>query len=190
MPSAARRFKANRKIENQQCIWCGAALQLGADAALCEACETPHHAHCWDEKGGCAKLSCANAPLRRMEPPAAAQVAKADPDQKCPRCGRRCRPEAEVCPYCKIVLSPDGLYHGPKTRAPGALASVIWGSISLLFCGIIFGPVAISQANSAQSLIESDPTLEGQGLATAGRVLGILGIVFWAIYIFFQLAST
>ena len=30
MSSAARRLKANRKIENQQCTWCGAGLQLGA----------------------------------------------------------------------------------------------------------------------------------------------------------------
>ena len=36
----------------------------------------------------------------------------------------------------------------------------------------------------------TDPTLEGEGLATAGRVLGILGIVFWAIYLFVRLGSS
>jgi hypothetical protein len=70
---------------------------------------------------------------------------------------------------------------GPKTNAPGAVASLVMGIVGLFLCGIILGPLAISKANSAKSLMQSDPTLGGEGLATAGKVLGIIAIVGWAI---------
>jgi hypothetical protein len=42
---------------------------------------------------------------------------------------------------------------------------------------VIFGPIAISKANAAKAAIKMDPTLGGEGLATAGMVLGIIDIV-------------
>jgi len=82
-----------------------------------------------------------------------------------------------ICPGCRAITSPDGLYHGPKINAPGAVSSLVLGIIGIVFCGVIFGTIAIVQANSANRSINSDPMYGGKGMATAGLVLGIVGIL-------------
>src|SRR5256885_831047 len=66
---AARTLKANLKLEGKPCGWCQATLALGDDAAVCTACETPHHRGCWDTRAGCSTQGCASAPLRRLDAP-------------------------------------------------------------------------------------------------------------------------
>ena len=62
-----KRLKANKVIEGKECGWCGQALTLGADVALCDACQAVHHAKCWDGRRGCSGSECENAPLREIE---------------------------------------------------------------------------------------------------------------------------
>jgi hypothetical protein len=95
----------------------------------------------------------------------------------------------QICLSCRAITTPDGIYHGPKTNAPGAVASLVMSIIGLFLCGIILGPLAISKANSAKSAIQMDPTLGGEGLATAGKVIGIIAIVFWAIAVVIRLGG-
>jgi hypothetical protein len=57
----------------------------------------------------------------------------------------------------------------PVNNNDGAYA-LVFGILSLLCCGVIFGPLAISKGSKA-----------GDGLGTAGMILGILGLVFWGI---------
>jgi hypothetical protein len=186
---SVRKFKANPKVAGQPCGWCQAQLMLGDDAAVCAACEKEHHAACWDSKAGCANPGCVNAPLKQLEPAVAAAAHQASPVDtlaaqglmKCRNCGAVLTIGTEICLTCRAITSPDGIYHGPKTNAPGAVASLVMGIVGLFLCGIILGPLAISKANSAKSLMQSDPTLGGEGLATAGKVLGIIAIVGWAI---------
>jgi hypothetical protein len=82
-----------------------------------------------------------------------------------------------------VITSPDGLYHGPKVNAPGAVASLVYGIIGLLFCGVIFGPIAIAKANKARSAMATNPTYGGGGYATAGLVLGIVDLVVFAVFV-------
>jgi hypothetical protein len=99
----------------------------------------------------------------------------------CPSCRSAIMVGSQICPACRAITSPDGLYHGPKINAPGATQALVYGIIGLFVCGVILGPVAISKANGAKRAMASDPTLGGEGMATAGIVLGILDIVGWAI---------
>ncbi|MBC7974005.1 MAG: DUF4190 domain-containing protein, partial [Myxococcales bacterium] len=107
----------------------------------------------------------------------------------CPRCRRAIVQGAHICPLCRGITSPDGIYHGIKVNAPGATAALVYGIIGLFFCGVIFGPVAISKSNEAKRAMSSDPTLGGEGLATAGMVLGVLDLIFWGILLVMRLGT-
>jgi hypothetical protein len=90
---------------------------------------------------------------------------------------------------CRAITTPDGLYHGPKTNAPGAVKSLVVGLIGLVVCGIVLGPIAISSANKARQAIATDPSLGGEGLAIAGLVLGILDLVGFAVVIMYRASA-
>jgi hypothetical protein len=107
----------------------------------------------------------------------------------CPSCRSVIAMGAQVCPMCRAITSPDGLYHGPKVNAPGAVSSLVCGIIGLVFCQIILGPVAIIQANSAKRAMAADPTLGGEGLATAGMVMGIVDLVVFVLAVLVKLGS-
>jgi hypothetical protein len=48
----------------RRCPFCHDGLGE-ADARTCEACDTVHHAACWDENGGCSVFACARGPEAR-----------------------------------------------------------------------------------------------------------------------------
>ena len=201
---AVRTLKANLKLDGKPCGWCQAALKLGDDAAVCTACEMAHHQGCWDTKAGCATQGCTSAPLRRLDvAPAAAPgspfpagFAPGSPfpagftpgapplapgTMNCPRCGLTVTIGTPLCPACRAITSPDGLYHGPKTNAPGAVASLVCGIIGLVVCQVVLGPIAIWQASRARQAMANDPSLGGGGLATAGTILGVLDLVVFVL---------
>lgn len=107
----------------------------------------------------------------------------------CPSCRAVIAMGAPICPMCRAITSPDGIYHGPKMNAPGAVSSLVCGIIGLVFCQIILGPVAIIQANSAKRAMAADPTLGGEGMATAGMVMGIVDLVVFVIAVLIQLGK-
>jgi hypothetical protein len=108
----------------------------------------------------------------------------------CPRCGLVITIGTPLCPACRAITSPDGIYHGPKINAPGAVKSLVVGIIGLVVCGIVLGPIAISSANKAKEAMANDPSLGGEGLATAGKILGVLDIVGFAIAVLIRLSNT
>jgi hypothetical protein len=190
---AVRNLKANLKLENKPCGWCQTGLQIGEDASVCTSCEKEHHQRCWDNKAGCSTAGCVNAPLQRLDAPARpgvpAVAALAPGSMYCPNCRTVIAIGSDLCPLCRAVTSPDGIYHGPRFNAPGAAAALTFGIIGLFICGVIFGPLAISKANSAKRMMAQDPTLTGGGMATAGLVLGIIDLVFWAIFMLIRFGT-
>ena len=61
-----------------------------------------------------------------------------------------------------------------------AIAAFVLGLVSLLFCPIITAIIGLVLAAKAHGRInQSGGTLGGRGLATAGRVLSIVGLVVW-----------
>jgi hypothetical protein len=65
---------------------------------------------------------------------------------------------------------------------PGeAIASLVCAIIGLFTLGIILGPIAIVLARTARRKIQEDPELGGDGIATAGFVIGIVDTALWAV---------
>jgi hypothetical protein len=183
---SAQRLKANKKVEGKPCGWCQIALNLGEDVALCAACQKEHHATCWTTKAGCASPGCTNAPLKQLEvPPAsvAAQAGLPSGMMSCPNCRSLNPIGSQLCFACKAITSPDGIYNGPKTTPKSATNALIAAIVGFFICGIILGPLAISKANEAKREIKADPSLQGEGTATAALVIGIIDIVGWIIVI-------
>lgn len=86
---------------------------------------------------------------------------------------------------------------GPATRTNGmAIGSLVTGIISLVICvtslplGVLLGPVAIGLSIRANRVMREDSTQTGKGLATAGLVTGIIGLlvgialtIFWIVVV-------
>jgi Domain of unknown function (DUF4190) len=85
--------------------------------------------------------------------------------------------------YTPPGYAPAGAYGG--VMAPPndgqATTALVLGILSVVCC-VILGPVAIFIGNASRRRIQaSGGTLGGNGLATAGFVLGIIGTVFLVI---------
>jgi hypothetical protein len=184
------RLKINKRYEAQPCPWCTNALQLGEDGAVCEACGTAHHAACWDAKNGCGNpKGCLNAPFKQELAPTE-PVSDLPPDWiRCPHCKNPIWASNVICPECSRVTSPDGIYHGPKTTSSEAKKALAQAIISFFICAPILGPIAIKNANLAISSIDNDPRLEGRGMASAAKVLGVIAIILWAIGFLMRFAN-
>ena len=79
-------------------------------------------------------------------------------------------------------MSEDAQVAG-RDRAPGAVASLVLGIIGITLFSLA-SPFAWAQANKAKRAIEaSGGRLEGTGLATAGKVLGIIGTVILVLFV-------
>ena len=76
-------------------------------------------------------------------------------------------------------------------QTPGsATAALILGICALVICPLICGPLAIVYGNKAKSEINSsNGNLGGAGLATAGIVLGWIGVAFAVIGILLVIAA-
>lgn len=68
-------------------------------------------------------------------------------------------------------------------RTPGkATAALVLGIVGLLVCPLVCSVLAIVLGNQAKAEIERDPALGGAGIAHAGFVLGIVGVVMMAVF--------
>jgi hypothetical protein len=187
MSESHKRMRANRSLEGKPCLRCQQPVSFGDEVAVCGACKALHHAGCWDGNLGCCTEECANAPLKEL----ATGTKEAPPEGRvyCPHCGKQISSKSTFCVYCKQAPTADGRYRGTKTNAPGSVASLVYGIIGLFFCGIIFGLLAISKSNSAREAMRADPRLGGEGLASAGRILGIIALIGWALLLLARLAA-
>jgi len=66
-----------------------------------------------------------------------------------------------------------------RQKAPGAVTSLVLGILGILICGLL-APFAWNMGLKAERAAASGD-YDGAGMATAGKVLGIVGTVFLAI---------
>lgn len=66
-----------------------------------------------------------------------------------------------------------------REKAPGAVTSLVLGILGIVICGLL-APFAWQQGKKAEALARSEG-YDGEGLATAGKVLGIIGTAFLVI---------
>ncbi|HEX8456646.1 MAG TPA: RING finger protein [Pyrinomonadaceae bacterium] len=201
MTGMVRRLKINKRYATAACAWCGDALALAEDGVVCEACETPHHARCWDERNGCGQTSCINAPLR--QDPTASVWEEQSPlhEMPCPHCRKSLPVGTSRCPDCQRFTTPSGLYEGERKTSGEARDAFFLGLFGVfvppilnlvfmnssfqsagvakwlpLFIGLRCGWNAIQKAGVAKIQISNDQTLKGAGLATAAKVLGCIAL--------------
>ncbi len=76
-----------------------------------------------------------------------------------------------------------------KQNAPGSVAALVLGICSIVFsCGVvglILGIIGLVQAKKANNAIQENPSLDGAGMAKAGKITSIIGIVFAALSLFY-----
>ncbi len=83
-------------------------------------------------------------------------------------------------PPTRYPQQPAPVYQSPP-NAPGAVPALILGIVGLVLCGIA-APFAWWQGQSAERAIEaSGGTLGGKGMATTGKILGIVGTAILAL---------
>lgn len=74
-------------------------------------------------------------------------------------------------------------YAQPVTSAKSSKATwaLVMGILGILLIPIVFSILAIVFGVSARSEIDRNPQISGRGNATAGVVLGIIGLAGWAL---------
>lgn len=190
MAETARRLKINKRYAGLACCWCGDALELGEDGAVCEACESPHHARCWDKENGCnGAPDCVNKPLRQLPDAVLSAQKPTRPllvgESVCASCGDIVLGFCHRCSQLGVSSEP---YTGITETAPLATEAIKYAIAGFLCCGI-FGVWAIVKGAQAKKEIAQNPRLKGQVLATVAQVLGIIQVLATVIWLLGLLAQ-
>ena len=97
----------------------------------------------------------------------------------CNQCGKENEDKALRCVNCGAELHPESVPSPTTTRtSPKAVWALVLGILSIICFGILAGIPAIILGFLAKKDIRLKPTiLTGQGMATAGIVLGICSLI-------------
>jgi hypothetical protein len=177
MVEVVRKLKVNRRYESAARAWCGDALLLGEEGAVCEACESPHHARCWDEGAGCGGRMCVNAPLRAIGVTTGGKEQPESDEKWCPYCGKIIYLEVDICPYCNESVSADGLYHGERHIPYEAKLALGFSIAGFFIFGPILGSLAFIGGRGSAKHIATNPRLRGRRLALAAQWIGAADVV-------------
>jgi hypothetical protein len=97
----------------------------------------------------------------------------------CSNCGTQLSDDAPTCPQCGHPQTPAR--PAARRQESSAIASLILGILGIITCPVILSIPAIILGNQAKQKISQDPTLEGEGLARAGVILGWVGVGLGAL---------
>ncbi len=100
----------------------------------------------------------------------------------CANCGQEVATGIAACPNCGHPQGPAAYGAIAARRTDGqAIASLILGIAGLIICPLIPSIVAIVLGNQSKARLAADPSLEGEGLARAGVILGWIGVAIGAL---------
>lgn len=97
----------------------------------------------------------------------------------CSNCGTQMPEQVVSCPSCGHP-APQASAAAPGVRRTEgtAVAALVLGIAGLVICPLIPSILAIVFGKQAQDKIRRDPSLDGEGMAKAGVILGWIGIAF------------
>jgi hypothetical protein len=97
---------------------------------------------------------------------------------------------ANFCPRCGAAA--DAVRPASEGTSGNAIASLVLGIVGLVIFPVVPSILAIVLGRSAKRDIRERPGLSGEGLATAGIVLGWVGValIALAVVLFVMLVST
>lgn len=81
-----------------------------------------------------------------------------------------------------------GYGYGPPQDHPRAQMAMIFGILGLVCCGFFAIPAFIMGNNAVKEIDASGGRLGGRGMANAGKIMGIIGMVFLALGVLYFLA--
>jgi len=105
----------------------------------------------------------------------------------CTNCGTQLPDQAVTCTNCGHPQQGGGAaavgpVAGGRRTEGTAVASLILGILGLIACPLILSIPAIVLGNQAQDRIRQNPTtLDGEGMARAGMIMGWIGVGFAAL---------
>ena len=105
--------------------------------------------------------------------------------KECPFCGEMIRTKTIRCRHCSEYLPRSRRFRRRPRTCGSATASLICGILSFALCPL-FGIAAILTGISAKGQIRaSRAKLTGEGLATAGIVLGGINLAIYGMFFLF-----
>ena len=110
----------------------------------------------------------------------------------CKNCGQELAEGAAACSACGTAVTATVprpvVAPAPMKRTDGqAVAALVLGILGFVGCPIIPSIIAIVLGTQSRKKIQADPTLEGEGMAKAGVILGWVGIGLTAAGLLFVL---
>jgi hypothetical protein len=99
----------------------------------------------------------------------------------CSNCGTEMSEQAPACPKCGHPTQALRA-SGPRTEGTAIIALVL-GILGIISCPLVLSIPAVIVGNQAKAKMAQDPTLEGEGMARAGVILGWIGIGLGALMI-------
>ena len=98
-------------------------------------------------------------------------------------------PAAYGAPPAPAYGAP-GSYGAPAVAPQNTqgIIALVTGILSLICCGFIFGVVAIITGRNGMRLAAEGRANNG-GLAKAGLILGVIGLVLWALWLVYAIAK-
>jgi hypothetical protein len=104
----------------------------------------------------------------------------------CSNCGAEISEQAPVCPKCG---HPRYTPRAAGRTEGGAVASLVLGILGIIACPLVLSIPAVIVGTQARAKIRQDPSLEGEGMARAGVILGWIGIGIAAAGIIIAVAA-
>lgn len=97
----------------------------------------------------------------------------------------------KYCGACKTMALRGAPPIAEEATIPckEANEALTYSIVGIFCCGIILQPIAISKALKAKKMIAMNPRLTGSGKATAGLIIGIVGLVLWILGMIARLAA-
>ena len=91
----------------------------------------------------------------------------------CENCGNQLSEAATSCPRCG---HPRGGGAAIRRMEGTAIVALVLGIFGVISCPLVLSIPAVIVGNQARVKIRNDPSLDGDGLARAGVILGWVGI--------------